>query len=116
MDFPNSRHAALQTGGAGSRARGVPYVEEERAFDLNGNGRRIKIVGHTRQVGAEEFLVGVPRRIQLRKSRAGLGRQARELHRYIHFRSSLRVSADDEMKIVIVLAAGGIEKGGGNTH
>src|SRR5256885_9497994 len=108
MYFPDCRHAALKTGRAWPLTGAVIHIEEQRSSDRDRNRWIVKVICESRKIGAEERLESVPGGCQVAKCGTASGRQAGQLHRDVHFRQLSGPASHDEVKVVVVLAAGGV--------
>src|SRR5262245_30633848 len=110
MHLPDHRHVRLQAGWPGMLTVRMTHVEEQRALDFDFDRWIVEIVRGAWEFVAEERLVGVARGAQLGEGWAAARRQPGDLHGHVHARGGIRVTADDEMKVIVGLTAGGIEK------
>jgi len=111
MHFPNCGHTTLQARRTWSLTGAMAHVEEERPSDGHRNGWIIEIVGEIRNVGSEERRECVASDRKRSQCRAGASRQSGDLHRQVYLGRLRRSASDDEMEVIVGLAARCVQEG-----
>src|SRR5712672_1231587 len=86
-------------------------VEEQRAADRDRDRRTVEMISGARKLVPDQLLEIVARLLDVVERWGLLWREPRDFHGHADQFLAFRIGADDEMKIVVVLAARRIKEG-----